>query len=115
MSIRGSVRLERYLSFSTERLREAASPLTRCRSLQQVTYEYQQQLSDIPLISEHVLVVKASNHHVMPNMDNLGRGVPRACQRYFVYSGDRVGPATSTTSLQPGEDRKCGPSTTRTS
>ena len=66
-------------------------------------YEYQQQLSGIPLISEHVLVVKASNHLVMPNMDDAGRGVPRACQRYFVYSGDRVGPATSTTSLQPGE------------
>ena len=63
----------------------------------------QQLLSDIPLISEHVLVVKASNHHVMPNMDDLGRDVPRACQRYFVYSGDQVEPATSTTSLQPAE------------
>ena len=77
MSIRGSVRLERYLSFSADRLREAASAMTRSRSLQQVTYEYQQQLSGIPLISEHVLVVKASNHLVMPNMDDVGRGVPR--------------------------------------
>ena len=70
--------------------------MTQCRSLQQMPYEYQQQLSGIPLISEHVLVVKASNHLVMPNMDDAGRGVPRACQRYFVYSGDRVRPAAST-------------------
>ena len=48
--------------------------MTQCRSLQQMPYEYQQQLSGIPLISEHVLVVKASNHLVMPNMDDAGRG-----------------------------------------
>ena len=35
--------------------------MTRCRNLQQRPYEYQLQLSGIPLISEHVLVVNPYN------------------------------------------------------